>query len=177
MFSLKPAGTYDAIVVLGAAVWANETPSPSLKRRALHAAQLFKSGKAPVIICSGGLGRFPPAEATMIKRLCMAEGIDQEKLIEEDQSTTTLENISFSTDILLDKGAKSVLVVTDRYHIPRAKMCFRFFGFECDGSGPQRGKSGTPLRKCIYYHLREIAALPYYYLKLLKLKHKKNPAR
>ncbi len=166
--------TYDAIVVLGAAVWANETPSSSLRRRALHAVEQFKVGKAPLIIGSGGLGKFPPTEAEMIKRLCVNEGIEKENIVEEDQSTNTFENVQFTAEILRRRGACSVLVVTDKYHLPRAIMCFRFFGFECSGSGPARGKTGPPLRKWIWSYIREIAALPYYYFKLLRLKKAEN---
>ena len=109
--------TYDAIVILGAAVWANETPSSSLRRRTLHAVEQFKVGKAPLIIGSGGLGRFPPTEAEMIKRLCINQGIEEAKIIEENQSTTTLENVQFTAEILRRRGAGSVLVVTDKYHL------------------------------------------------------------
>ena len=166
---MKAQYPFDMIVILGAAVWPNEQPSPSLKRRACHAAKLYKANKAPIIIGSGGTGKYAPSEAEMIKRICLTQGVQADAIILEDKSKTTLENVSFSSQILKAKGAKSILVVTDKYHLPRALMCFRFFNFKCEGSGPQRGKSDTPLYKWIWYHIREIAALPYYYLKLRRL--------
>ncbi|MEM8645512.1 MAG: YdcF family protein [Pseudomonadota bacterium] len=160
---------YDAIVVLGAAVWPGEQPSPSLKRRTLHAVEQHKAGKAPRILGSGGLGKHPPTEAEMIARICLAEGVLPDAILREDRSTSTLENVAFSARILQDVGARSVLVVTDSYHLRRAVMCFRHFGFECAGSAPSRGKAGTKLHKWIWFHIRELAALPYYYLKLRRL--------
>lgn len=160
----------DAIVVLGAAVWEGARPSPSLRRRVAHAAGLFQSGAAPLIIGSGGLGRFPPSEADMIGRLLAEAGVPGDAFLAEDRSRTTLENVLFSARLMRERGLSRVLVVSDRYHLPRAVMCFRALGFDAAGSGPGRGTSGTPLRKWIYYHLREIAALPWYALKLGQLR-------
>jgi len=162
---------YDALVVLGAAVWADETPSPSLRRRALHAVALYRQGVAPRIIGSGGLGRFPPTEAEMIRRICVANGVPEADILLEDASHSTLENVLFSARILRQMNASRVVVVSDKYHLARATLCFRFLGFEAKGSGPDRGKTGTPLRKWLYYYLREIAALPYYLI-LLALRRK-----
>ena len=153
--------TYDALVVLGAAIWANETPSPALRRRALHAAALYQKGLAPKIIGSGGLGRFPPSEAEMIRRICVAEDIPEADILLEDASHSTLENVLFSARILRGMNARTLVVVSDKYHLARATLCFRFLGFEVKGSGPDRGKSATPLRKWLYFYLREIVAVPH----------------
>jgi uncharacterized SAM-binding protein YcdF (DUF218 family) len=161
---------YDALVVLGAAVWANETPSSSLRRRTLHAVALYQKGVAPKIIGSGGLGRFPPTEAEMIRRICVANGVPEVDVILEDASHSTLENALFSARILRQMNASRVVVVSDKYHLARAILCFRFLGFDVKGSGPDRGKTGTPLRKWLYYYLREIAAVPYYLFLLVTRK-------
>lgn len=157
---------YDALVVLGAAVWANETPSPSLQRRALHAVALYEAGAAPKIIGSGGVGRFPPSEAEVIRRVCVSAGVPEGDVILEDTSHSTLENVLFSARILRRMNAGRVVVVSDKYHLFRAILCFRFLGFEVKGSGPNRGKTGTPLKKWLYYYLREIVAVPYYLILL-----------
>lgn len=161
------SSSYDAIVVLGAAVWRDESPSPSLRRRANHAVDCYKAGLAPRLVASGGVGRFPPSEAEVIKRICVASGVPEGAIYLEDQSHTTLENILFSARIIEGFGGRRIMVVTDPYHLPRAILCFRFLGFEVAGSGPPRGKSGTPLLKWVYYYLRELAAVPYYLFLLL----------
>ncbi len=156
----------DAIVVLGAAVWENETASPSLRRRALHAAHLYNQGLSDTIIGSGGLGRHPPSEAEVIRRLCVEQHVPHQAILLEDRSHTTMENVENCAVILRQRDARKILVVTDRYHLPRALLCFRFLGFDAFGSGPEPGLHQTSLAKRIYYQLREFVALPYYLLRL-----------
>lgn len=160
----------DALVVLGAAVWEGERPSPSLRRRAAHAAKLYHSGRAGLVVGSGGLGRHPPSEAEMIRRLLTEAGVPATAILCEDRSSTTLENVLFSARLLKARGIGRVIVVSDKYHLPRATMCFRALGFSASGSGPDRADTGTPLRKWIFYYLRELVALPWYAMKLLRLR-------
>ncbi len=157
---------YDAIVVLGTAVWEGEVASPSLRGRALHAAELHKNGVASKIIGSGGLGRFPPSEAEMIRRICVSAGVPDADIVLEDASHSTLENALLSARILRRMNAKRVLVVSDRYHLVRATLCFRSLGFEADGTGSDRDWKGTPLWKWLYRCIREIVAVPYYLILL-----------
>ena len=53
----------DAVVVLGAAVWPGERPSPALQRRIDRGVELWQAGRAPVLVPTGGLGRYPPSAA------------------------------------------------------------------------------------------------------------------
>ncbi|MEM8751019.1 MAG: YdcF family protein [Pseudomonadota bacterium] len=157
---------YDAIVVLGAAVWPNGQPSPTLERRALEAASQYHAGSAPVIIGSGGTGEHPPSEAEMIARLCVENGVPVDCVLEEAQSTTTMENALYSGQILRLQNATKILVVTDSYHLPRALMCFRSLGFAADGAAPDRRYSAIPIRKLAWQWLREAIALPFYFVRL-----------
>lgn len=157
----------DAIVVLGAAVWANGEASPTLRRRALHAADLFQKCAAPLIILSGGLGTHPPTEAAVMASLCSKAGVEPVALILEEHSTTTFENVALSAVILRKRGLSRVIVVSDTYHLPRAKMCFRYLGFETIGSAPPpMGAYLTKKRRILMSWLRELAALPWYRLTL-----------
>ena len=63
---------FHVIVVLGAAVWEGGQPSPALKRRLLHGVKLWKEGNAKYIIVSGGIGKHPPSEAAVMKKLATA---------------------------------------------------------------------------------------------------------
>ena len=132
---------HDAIVVLGAAVWANETPSPTLMRRTKHAIELYHRGAAPLLVLSGGLGKHPPSEAEAMARLCRAANVPQSALLLEDRSTSTIENATFSLRFLPNGKDARILVVSDRYHLPRAAMIFRKLGCKhVATSGPPRGK-------------------------------------
>ncbi|MEN0040732.1 MAG: YdcF family protein [Pseudomonadota bacterium] len=156
---LRPA---DAIVVLGAAVWQGGEPSPTLLRRAHHAISLFLEGLAPVLVLSGGLGRNPPTEAKAMRDICRHAGICDDVLLLEERSTSTFENVQFSADLLWQRGASSVIVVSDDFHLPRATMCFRYLGFDTQRSAAPRSNITGSWHRRLRAHLRELVAQPAY---------------
>src|SRR3990172_6679403 len=76
----------DVIVVLGSRVYRSGQPGPSLTRRAKWAVALYKKGVAPVIICSGGLGPFPPTEAEAACDLAQSLGVPRSAALLETQA-------------------------------------------------------------------------------------------
>lgn len=148
-------------IVLGAAVWAGGAPSPTLRRRAEHAARLWHRGKVSVIIGSGGVGKNPPSEAQVIVDICKDQGVCYADLILEDQSTTTEENLLFSSRKMQAIGTKAVVVVTDGYHQPRALLVARRLGLNARADSPVQ--RGTSLRRVLKSWLREIPAYVWYW--------------
>ena len=57
------------------------------------------------------------------------QGVPNEKIWIEGRSTSTFENAAYSADILHQHGIKRILLVTEAYHMPRARMCFERQGF------------------------------------------------
>jgi uncharacterized SAM-binding protein YcdF (DUF218 family) len=125
-----------AILVLGAAVWPGGRPSPTLRRRTLHAARLWAEGRANTMIPCGGTGRHPPAEAEVMRRLLLEEGVPDTAIHPETRSTTTGENIRFALPILAGLGISSVLIVSDAFHLPRARLLARRAGLSVETSAP-----------------------------------------
>ncbi len=156
-----PPVAYNVIVVLGAAVWPDEQPSPALQRRILHAVDLLQRGYATYLLVTGGLGKYPPAEAAVMQRLAVAHGIPPQRILCEDQATSTFTSALRCCDILRQRGWSRVLVVTDRYHLPRALFAFWICGRRAVGSAAP-GKPARRLRRRWYYYLREGLALPWY---------------
>ena len=152
---------YDVIVVLGAAVWPDGRPSPALQRRVMHAVNLLQQGSAAYLLVTGGMGKYPPAEAEVMQRLAMAHGIPTENILCEDQATSTFASALRCCDILRQRGWSRVLVVTDRYHLPRALFAFRSCGLRAVGSAAP-GKPARRLWRCGYYYLREGLACLWY---------------
>lgn len=150
-------------LVLGAAVWTGGTASPTLSRRALHAARLWHQGEVAAIIGCGGIGRHPPSEAEVIVGLCRAEGIPDEALFVEDRSSTTEENLRFAVPVLEAMGARQVVIVTDRYHAPRARLVARRMGLDARIDCPPL--RGTKRRRVIKQYLREVPAYLWYWLR------------
>lgn len=119
-------------IVLGAAVWPGGQPSPALQRRALHAAKLWHEGQIAGIVASGGIGRNPPSEARVIRDIVVAKGVPAQAVIFEARSHSTEENLRFSK-ALLPPGARAV-IVSDAWHLPRARMIARLIGLDAETS-------------------------------------------
>jgi hypothetical protein len=115
-------------VVPGAAVWPRGHPSPTRRRRAARAAALWRAGALRGIVACGGLGRHPPpAETTVIARLCRQAGMPGSALLLEADSTTTESNLRTAAALLQSRSVR-VLVVTDTWHVPRALQVARRAG-------------------------------------------------
>ena len=95
MVSAAPAGL-DYIIILGARVNGTE-PSLSLQTRALKAVEYLNENPETLVVASGGQGEDEEiSEAECIIRILREAGIAEERIIREDKSTSTAENIRFS---------------------------------------------------------------------------------
>lgn len=149
-------------LVLGAAVWAGGQASPSLRRRAEKGAELWLDGHVRAIVACGGEGRHPPSEAEMIRRICIGRGVPDAAILCEDRSTTTEENLRFALPFLRRLGTDRVVVVTDRFHLPRSGLVARRLGLSATGASPDVPGPLTLRRVGLW--LREILAFAGYAL-------------
>ena len=152
-------------LILGAAVWADGRPSPTLLRRTRHAIDLLKSKQVEKIIASGGLGTYPPSEAKVMQDICIEAGVNSDAVILEDRARNTLENIRFSLALCPEAH---VVIVTDHYHAPRAWLTARALGIKARVSCP--AMHSTKRIRVLMSWLREAIALPFYALKLAALR-------
>jgi uncharacterized SAM-binding protein YcdF (DUF218 family) len=111
--------SWDAIVVAGARVDADGTPSAALVRRVELAVRLFHAGEAPTIAFTGGGS---PSEAAVGGALARSLGVPERALVLEDRSASTEQNARFTAELL---GPARVVVVTDDYHAWRCERVFR----------------------------------------------------
>jgi len=169
----KNFSNFDVIVVLGAAVWNGGLPSPALKRRLLHAVSLFKKGKANYLLVTGGLGKYPPTEASVMKELALKQGLNSENILVEDKGKSTFQSVLESIRIIREHNWTNAIVVSDPYHLFRALLVFRCFNIRVIGSAAKGGKEANKLWKWSYYYLREYIALPWYIVLIIILKLKK----
>jgi uncharacterized SAM-binding protein YcdF (DUF218 family) len=119
----------DCLVILGAAVWPGGQPSPVLRDRIARAAELYHEGVAGKIICSGSVGKYPPAEAEVEKQLLMKTGIPEQDIILEPSSFSTAQQAELIKEICDREGFQSIALVTSFYHEKRAIRLFRGAGF------------------------------------------------
>jgi uncharacterized SAM-binding protein YcdF (DUF218 family) len=126
-------GQYDAIVVAGCRVMPDGSPSLALQRRTRKAVDLWRTGAAPRIVFTGGVGTYPPSEARAASDYARSLGVPEEVLTLEERSTSTEENARFAAEVL-DPSSR-VIVVTDTYHVFRAERVFGKVFAEVRGAG------------------------------------------
>src|SRR5260370_20456905 len=149
----------DVIIVLGAAEYRGK-PSPVLKARLDHALWLYYQKMSPRILTTGGSGGDPVfTEADVSRDYFVRRGIPSEAIIVEDEGATTMQSTATAGEIMRRMGLKSCIVVSDGYHIFRAKKMLEFRGLEVYGSprptvpqGSWREK-GLFLRQAVGYAL------------------------
>lgn len=128
----------DAIVVLGGATRGISPPRvmPDLNEhgdRVLYAAQLYKEGKAPKIVLSGGRIKWfgkEISEAEDMAKILKLAGVPAEAILQEGNSLNTHENALFTKPILEENDISKVLLVTSAFHMPRSLKIFARQGIE-----------------------------------------------
>jgi uncharacterized SAM-binding protein YcdF (DUF218 family) len=145
----------DYIIVLGARVKGYDL-SLALKYRLDKAYEYLTNNKGTKAILSGGKGKGENiSEAEAMSRYLFTRGISKDRLILEDKSTNTDENIINSFKIInkYNKDA-NVIVVTSRFHILRSKMIAKDNGKSIEGIGVKTKAYLVPS-----YYLREFFAV------------------
>lgn len=117
------------VLVLGSKV-SGSVPSADLRVRIETAAEYLKKNPRAVCVACGGQGRGENrAEADVIRDELIARGIGETRILTEDRSTSTEENIGNALAIIKEKGLdRGLAVVTDEYHEYRACSIARGFG-------------------------------------------------
>ena len=111
----------DAIVVFGAAEYAGH-PSPVYRARLDHGYELFERGLAPVIITTGGAANDPRfSEGQVGRDYLESRGVPDANLIAETQADNTDESTQRVAAIMRTNGLHTALLVSDAYHLYRAK--------------------------------------------------------
>ncbi|WP_440603151.1 YdcF family protein [Bacillus sp. GB_SG_008] len=148
----------DYMIVLGARVKGTE-PSYSLQYRIDKAAEYLKTHQQTIVIVSGGKGKGEDiSEALAMKRGLIKQGIQEERIIMEDRSTNTDENIKFSKS-LIPANKKKGIIVTNDFHMYRAKKIAEKQGLQLEGLSAR-----TPKPIIIQSNVREYLAITKYWL-------------
>lgn len=150
---------HDAIIVLGAAVYAGGQPSAALHRRVGHGTELLKRGFADRIIFSGGPKKGLPAEARVMRQLAVARGVSDGQILLEEASQSTLDNAVACSRICSENGWFDILLVTDAYHLWRAKILFRIHDINITASAPMESELNSKTWCWWLVYAREAAAL------------------
>lgn len=122
-------GSNEYAIVLGAKV-NGEVPSLSLHYRMDAALDYANKYPHVKLVLSGGQGPDEMmTEAEAMRRYLVKNGVDETRLILEEESTSTYENLMYSKKLMPD-SVKSVTIITSDYHLARAKLLAEKIGFE-----------------------------------------------
>jgi uncharacterized SAM-binding protein YcdF (DUF218 family) len=123
--------TARAIVVLGGVVSPPTTRGQAANLtqaadRLWHAARLYRAGKAPLILVSGGSdAEFHTGSEARAMRAMLGElGVPSWAVVLEEKSRNTRQNAEYSAALLRARGVDRVLLVTSALHMERARMQF-----------------------------------------------------
>ncbi|MBL8918406.1 MAG: YdcF family protein [Myxococcaceae bacterium] len=113
-----------AIVVPGARVDEGGVPSATLEARVRQGIALKRADQAAWLVFSGGVGEHPPAEAEIGRALALEAGVPEREVLVETASHSTRENARETARLLAGRGVGCVQVVSDPYHLARARWAF-----------------------------------------------------
>ncbi|SDF58478.1 YdcF family protein [Sporolituus thermophilus] len=146
----------DVIIVLGAKLIGHE-PSTMLRLRLDEAAKLYQAGYAPFIIVSGAQGRDEAvSEATAMHDYLIAHGIPADRILVEDKSFSTQQNLANSLAIMRERNLKRAIIVSNASHIRRALVIAHNLGMEASGAPAPMANNAYLTAK---QYVREAAAM------------------
>ena len=134
-------------VVLGASVVAGK-PSPILAERADAGIELYRLGKVQKVLVTGDNGALSHDEVTPVRKYLLDAGVAPEDIFLDHAGFDTYSSIYRARAIF---GARSAVIVTQDFHLPRALWIAR--ALDLDAYGFTAGGSGS-----LYDTLREIPA-------------------
>jgi len=128
---------YDAVVVLGAQVRPDGTPSVQLGWRLDSAAEVYERKHVPVVVCGAQGKDEPETEASAMKRYLISKGVPEDMILTDPSSFNTQQNLEHAKE-LLDKypqEIRKIVIVTSDYHVPRSMALAGDLGLDASGIG------------------------------------------
>ena len=120
----------DCILVLGAGVRADGSPSHMLQDRLIVGVSLYRGDAAPKLLMSGDHGQEDYDEVNTMKAYAVAEGVPAEDVFMDHAGFSTYDSLIRARDVF---GVKRVIIVTQEYHLYRALWLAEALGMEAVG--------------------------------------------
>lgn len=141
----------DCILVLGAGIADDGSPSRMLEDRLKKGIELYKSGASDKLLMSGDHGATQYDEVNVMKDYAIQAGVPSEDIFMDHAGFSTYESVYRAKEIF---KAEKIIFVSQGYHLPRALYTAASFGIDARGVSSDTGKY-TLIK---YYKLREFAA-------------------
>jgi vancomycin permeability regulator SanA len=115
-------------VVLGAAVWSGNVPSPTLSSRVDKALKLLEQGFVGKIVLTGGKAPGELPESEVAYAYARAKGVDTSKVRIESSTSSTSDQIRWvKNNLSNDDSVADIILISDAYHLPRAIEISKFY--------------------------------------------------
>ncbi|WP_322071695.1 YdcF family protein [Paraburkholderia bannensis] len=152
----------DLAVVFGNALEDDGTPKPILAARLDVALQCFRAGDCPRLFVSGSIDGPGLDEAAAMRTYLLAHGVPDERIVVDRAGDNTLATARNAVAYMRAQGLSRVLLVSQYYHLPRAR-----FAFEAAGAPQVFGAFPHAFRFMdLYSSWREVPALAVYRVRL-----------
>jgi len=127
---------WDAIIVLGAQIRPDGSPSVQLTWRLDKAKEAYDQHQVPIVVCGAQGKDEPMTEAEGMKRYLVSVGVPEAEILMDSESFNTRQNLLNARKLLGGATERPrVLVVTSDYHVPRSLALAQDAGFEAEGLG------------------------------------------
>ncbi len=120
----------DAILVLAGGIDGDGVLGYSSRRRVALAVALLEAGQTRNLILSGGPEWMHPdfTGAGLMRAHAIALGAPRDALLTEARSSSTFENLRFGFALAKQRGLENLAILTDAYHLERARALSGYFG-------------------------------------------------
>ena len=149
----EDAPATDVAIVFGAGITPPGEPTPVLAERLDAAIWLLRHGKVKQLLLSGNSDRHHD-EVRAMKRYALAHGVPAAALLEDPQGESTYATCSRARQVF---GLSRALLVTQRYHLPRAVFIARSLGIDAVGVAADE----TRERADSWFSWRELLSRPW----------------
>lgn len=120
----------DYVVVFGAGVRPDGTPSATLRHRIDGAIAWARRDPRAIVMPTGGVGTHGPAEAVVVRDALIGAGIPSSRIVIEPTGRDTLESVRRCDALLRERGdCRRVVVCTSGYHQIRCAVLFRLISY------------------------------------------------
>lgn len=152
-YSVDDAVDRPVTLVLGAGLEEDGSPSRFLAARLDIAAELHAAGKTQVVLVSGDNSVESYDETGAMRDYLVRAGVPEDRVVADHAGFSTWESCARARDVF---GVDSAIVVTQRFHLPRAVRLCRAAGIDTVGVGDPSGQRRLPTT--VYGYAREIPA-------------------
>ena len=137
------------LMLLGNQVVGKDTPSPLMLERTDRAVEYLKENEDCFVVVCGGITTDEQiiSESALMEKILTEKGVNPDRIILEDKSTTTFENFEFAKEAIEKHSGKNiedvdVAFLSSDYHIHRASVIAEHFGFNDIGKVSCKTENG-----------------------------------